>query len=159
MTLPTGRERTALEELIRWRIFARKTGAGLMAELGSHQLDAASIFCRHSVRTAAKLIRSQFMRSVVVTFSQTIAMQRTMYIASLNSLDRVYDGRFDVAMKTLKGENKIDPYTVDPNKKIVVTYSSINGNGFGGYGEVVMGTKGTMILEKELEIMLYAGSE
>lgn len=27
------------------------------------------------------------------------------------------------------------------NKKIVVTYSSINGNGFGDYGEIVMGTK------------------
>ena len=35
----------------------------------------------------------------------------------------------------------------DPNKKVVVTYSSINGNGFGGYGETVMGTKGTLILE------------
>jgi predicted dehydrogenase len=53
----------------------------------------------------------------------------------------------------------VDPYTVDPNKKITVTYSSINGNGFGGYGEVVMGTKGTMILEKEQEIMLYKSSD
>ena len=32
-----------LEELIRWRLWNR-TGGGLMAELGSHQLDAASIF-------------------------------------------------------------------------------------------------------------------
>ena len=32
-----------LEELIRWRLWER-TGGGLMAELGSHQLDAASIF-------------------------------------------------------------------------------------------------------------------
>ena len=38
-----GRERTAMEELIRWRLWER-TGGGLMAELGSHQLDAASIF-------------------------------------------------------------------------------------------------------------------
>ena len=44
------------------------------------------------------------------------------------------------------------------NKKIVVTYSSINGNGFGGYGEVVMGTKGTMVVEKEQDVMLYQGS-
>ncbi len=35
--------RPALEELIRWRLWDR-TGAGMMAELGSHQLDAASIF-------------------------------------------------------------------------------------------------------------------
>ena len=37
-----GRLRTAMEELIRWRLWNR-TGGGLMAELGSHQLDAASI--------------------------------------------------------------------------------------------------------------------
>ena len=37
-------------------------------------------------------------------------------------------------------------YKKDPNKKIVLTYSSINGNGFGDYGEVVMGTKGTLVL-------------
>ena len=33
----------SLEELVRWRLYNR-TGAGLMAELGSHQLDACSIF-------------------------------------------------------------------------------------------------------------------
>src|SRR5712692_160903 len=32
-----------MEELVRWRLFNR-TGGGLMAELGSHQLDACSIF-------------------------------------------------------------------------------------------------------------------
>ncbi len=46
----------------------------------------------------------------------------------------------------------------DPNKRIVVTYSSINGNGFGGYGEVVMGTDGTLILEREQEVMTFKGS-
>ena len=33
----------SLDELVRWRLYNR-TGAGLMAELGSHQLDACSIF-------------------------------------------------------------------------------------------------------------------
>ena len=33
----------SLDELINWRLYNR-TGAGLMAELGSHQLDACSIF-------------------------------------------------------------------------------------------------------------------
>ncbi|MEO6808886.1 MAG: Gfo/Idh/MocA family oxidoreductase, partial [Isosphaeraceae bacterium] len=33
----------SLDELIRWRLYNR-TGAGLMAELGGHQLDACSIF-------------------------------------------------------------------------------------------------------------------
>ena len=36
-------------------------------------------------------------------------------------------------------------------------YSSINGNGFGGYGEIVFGTKGTLILEREQEVMLFKG--
>ena len=40
---PKPRTRTALEELICWRLWQRTAG-GLMAELGSHQLDASSIF-------------------------------------------------------------------------------------------------------------------
>ena len=45
LTLPDGSVKTFSphEELIRWRLWNR-TGGGLMAELGSHQLDAASIF-------------------------------------------------------------------------------------------------------------------
>lgn len=49
----------------------------------------------------------------------------------------------------------------DPNndrKKISVQYASINGNGFGGYGETVFGTKGTLLLEKEKDAMLYKTS-
>ena len=34
-------------------------------------------------------------------------------------------------------------------------YASINGNGYGGYGEIVYGTKGTLILSKEQEVKLY----
>ena len=41
----------------------------------------------------------------------------------------------------------------------MVTYSSINGNGFGGWGEVVMGSKGTLILEKETDVLLYRNSD
>ncbi len=158
MMLATGRERTALEELIRWRIFNR-TGAGLMAELGSHQLDAASIFC--------SALRKDGSKAHPLTVHAIGG--RHIFPDDRDAEDHVYcqfefpgpeyDGKFDVGYPTLKGNNLIDPYTVDPSKKIVVTYSSINGNGFGGYGEVVMGTKGTMILEKELEIMLYAGSD
>ena len=36
---------------------------------------------------------------------------------------------------------------------------SINGNGFGGYGEVVFGTKGTLILEREQEAMIFKDSD
>jgi len=50
-------------------------------------------------------------------------------------------------------------YETDPNKKVVVTYSSINGNGFGGWGEVVLGSKGTLILDKETDVLLYRNSD
>jgi predicted dehydrogenase len=75
-----------------------------------------------------------------------------------------YDPGFDVGFRDERA-NYPDPmkglpgYAEDPNKRIVVTYSSINGNGFGGYGEIVMGTKGTLLLEREQEVMLYAGSD
>ncbi len=44
-------------------------------------------------------------------------------------------------------------------KKIGVQYSSINGNGFGGYGEIVFGTKGTLVLEREQEMTIIKGND
>ena len=54
-------DRPAIEELIRWRLWDR-TGAGLMAELGSHQLDAAEHLhltprTRRPIRTRRSRIR------------------------------------------------------------------------------------------------------
>ena len=48
-----------------------------------------------------------------------------------------------------------DPFA--SRKKIGVQYASINGNGFGGYGEIVYGTKGTLILEKEQDMSIIKG--
>jgi predicted dehydrogenase len=70
-----------------------------------------------------------------------------------------YDYRFPVGYRdeVLKypGESGVSGYAENPQKKIVVTYSSINGNGFGGYGEVVMGTRGTLVLQTESEVLLF----
>jgi predicted dehydrogenase len=43
----------------------------------------------------------------------------------------------------------------DKNDLVVVTYSSINTNSFEPYGECVMGTRGTMVVESEQNVMLY----
>jgi hypothetical protein len=43
----------------------------------------------------------------------------------------------------------------DKNDIVVVTYSSINTNSFEPYGECVMGTTGTMLVEMERDIMLF----
>jgi predicted dehydrogenase len=142
-TLPDGALRTPLEELIRWRLWER-TGGGLMAELGSHQLDAAGIFVSAMHGKGKK----------VKPLTVTAVGNRSIFPADREVDDHVYcmyeypaPGYFDA-----------DGGVADPNKKIVVTYSSINGNGFGGYGEVVMGTAGTLILENEQDVMLYKGS-
>ena len=49
-----------------------------------------------------------------------------------------------------------DPY--NDRKRITVAYASINGNGFGGYGETVFGTSGTLLLEREQEAQCSSSS-
>ena len=122
------------EELIRWRLWNR-TGGGLMAELGSHQLDAASIFISALREDGEK----------VQPLSVTGVGGRHIFPPDRDAADHVY----------CNFEFPAPEYASDPNKKIVVTYSSINGNGFGGYGEIVMGTKGTLVIEREKEVELY----
>ena len=154
ITLSNGRVRTAMEELVRWRIWER-TGGGLMAELGSHQLDAASIFC--------SALRKDGSKAHPLTVHA--AGGRHIFGLDRDAEDHVYCmfefpgpeydpnfhvGYYDPISNTPNREEGIPGYDKDPNKKIVVTYSSINGNDFGGYGEVVMGTKGTLVLESEL---------
>jgi predicted dehydrogenase len=143
--IPGGYNRSALEELIRWRLWER-TGGGLMAELGSHQLDAASIFLtaqRPDGRKAKPL-------SVVALGG------RSIFPADRECEDHVYCSFEFPGIEYFADEasHKVN----NPNDKVVVTYSSINGNGFGGWGEIVFGDKGTMILEREQDAMLFAGS-
>jgi len=139
-TLGDGSTRTPLEELIRWRLWQR-TGGGLMAELGSHQLDAAGIFVSAMHGKGKK----------VKPLAVTAVGNRSLFPADREIDDHVYCTYEYPAPGYFEDDGKV----ADPNKKIVVVYSSINGNGFGGYGEVVMGTSGTLILEQEQEVMLY----
>lgn len=160
--LAGGRKVSALEELIRWRLWSR-TGGGLMAELGSHQLDAASIFCSALRKDGTKArpisVHACGGRHVFPMDREAEDHVFCMYEFPGPEYDSKFVGYYSEAENYPPKGGIVDPYTVDPNKKITVTYSSINGNGFGGYGEVVMGTKGTMILEKEQEIMLYKSSD
>jgi predicted dehydrogenase len=132
-------DRPAIEELIRWRLWDR-TGAGLMAELGSHQMDASSIFIS-AMHGGVK----QHPLNVVA------AANRPLFPADRDIEDHVYC----VIEFPAPGYDPKD--AVNAKKKIGVQYSSINGNGFGGYGEIVFGTKGTLILEKEQDAMLFRG--
>jgi predicted dehydrogenase len=155
-----GRVRTALEELVRWRLWDR-TGGGLMAELGSHQLDASSIFVSALSKETGKKVYPLTVHAIGGrhTFPSDRDADDHVYCA-FEFPGQGYDYRFDVGYRDVVNQYPdeklgIPDYLGDSNKKIVVTYSSINGNGFGGYGECVMGTKGTLVLDKEAEVMLY----
>ncbi|MFH1920204.1 MAG: Gfo/Idh/MocA family oxidoreductase [Planctomycetota bacterium] len=132
-------DRPAGEELIRWRLWDR-TGGGLMAELGSHQLDAASIFI-----SAVHGGKKQHPLNVAAISNRPVFEQ-----------DRDVDDHVCCIFEfPAPGYDPKDPQAA--RKKIGVQYASINGNGFGGYGEIVFGTKGTLILEREQEAKLYRG--
>ena len=130
-------DRPAPEELIRWRLWNR-TGGGLMAELGSHQLDAASIFI-----SAMHGGEKQYPLNV------SAASGRPIFPADRDVDDHVYC-LFEFPAPDYDPEDELGK-----RKKISVAYASINGNGFGGYGETVFGTEGTLLLEKEEEALLY----
>ncbi|HEY7328856.1 MAG TPA: Gfo/Idh/MocA family oxidoreductase [Gemmataceae bacterium] len=123
-----------VEHLIRWRLY-QATGGGLMAELGSHQLDACSIFLGHAHPLAVSGVGV-----------------RSFFGPSRNDRD-IDDHVF--ATYEFPGTN----YAKDKNDVVVVTYSSISTNGFENYGECVMGDRGTLIVEKEESVMLYPENE
>ncbi len=151
---PNRYDRPASEELIRWRLW-RRTGGGLMVELGSHQLDAASIFLAASNRRAAAL-RGEDPDKLpdhgkVHPLRVHVSANRNLF-----GLDREVQDHI-TTLVDFPAPN-YDPKTKDGRRRtITVQYSTINGNGFGGYGEIVFGTKGTIILEREQDSQLLRG--
>jgi len=127
-----------LAELVRWRTSDR-TGGGLMAELGSHQLDASSIFL-----------------GKVKPISVSGTGVRSFYDApgkGNKNPRECEDGVFTTY--EFPGKN----YANDKNDVVVVTYSSLSTNGFEDYGECLMGSRGTMIVEREANIYLFKEKE
>lgn len=115
----------SIEQLVRWRLYD-KTGGGLMAELGSHQLDACSLF-----------LGGVHPRKV------TAIGGKHFYEDDRECEDHVYC-TYEF------------PHPQDSNRTgVVVTYSSINTNSMEGYGEQVMGTKGSLLIMNERDVMLF----
>jgi len=138
-------QRPAIEELIRWRLWDR-TGAGLMAELGSHQLDAAGIFVHAMHKAGDPEAKKPHPLNV------SAVADRPLFGPDRDVEDHVYC----VIEFPAPGYDPKDPFA--RQKKIGVQYSSINGNGFGGYGELVFGTKATLVLEREQEMSIIKGT-
>lgn len=140
--------RPAGEELIRWRLFDR-TSAGLMAELGSHQLDAASIF-----------IASMFGGVKQHPLNVTAVATRSIFPTHLAgvALDRDADDHVHCMYEYRDPDYDADD-VLGKERRITVAYSSINGNGFGGHGETVLGELGSLQLDIEKEAMLFFRNE
>ena len=133
-----------------------------MAELGSHQLDAASIFISALAQKPGEHVHPLSVHAVGGRHTAPKDRDAADHVyCTFDFPGQGYDYSFDVGY-----EDEINSYPPKmgipaynegehSNKRVVVTYSSINGNGYGGYGEVVMGTKATMVLDREKEVMLY----
>ena len=137
-------QRPAGEELLRWRLWAR-TGGGLMVELGSHQLDAASIFLAANNDYYNGTNDGKKIHPLKVHVSAN---------RNLFEMDREVNDHITTLVEFPAPDYNPDTQ-VGRKRKICVQYSTINGNGFGGYGEIVYGTNGTLILEKEKDLQLF----
>lgn len=123
----------SLEELVRWRLYNR-TGGGLMAELGSHQLDACSIFLGKVRPLAVSGVGGKY-------FYED---------------DREVDDHVYVTFE-FPGYDHPDGKNAGNNENdiVVMTYSSINTNSMEQYGEHLLGTRGSLLVLGEQEVMLF----
>ena len=128
----------SLNELIRWRLYQR-TGGGLMAELGSHQLDACSIFLGKQRPLSVTAVGGTHFYGL----GQNPPDDREVE-------DHVY------CIYEFPGKDYDRNNRTRKNDIVTVTYSSISTNDFESYGECIMGTKGTLVVEKEETAMLWA---
>jgi predicted dehydrogenase len=129
----------SMEELVRWRLYNR-TGGGLMAELGSHQLDACSIFLGKVHPLAVSGVGGKIFYHDDREVDDHVFV--TFEFPGPNYFEKDKDGQ---------PTHRVH----DKNDLVVVTYSSINTNSFEPYGECVMGDRATMVVESERDVMLY----
>lgn len=134
-----------LEELVRWRLYNR-TGGGLMAELGSHQLDACSIFLGKVRPLAVSGTGGKYF------YKDDREVEDHVFVTFEFPGRNYYDGDANESTREKQKRGAIK----DKNDRVIVTYSSISTNMFEPYGECVMGSQGTMIVEKEENVMLYS---
>jgi predicted dehydrogenase len=126
-----------IQELCHWRLY-RHTGGGLMAELGSHQLDACSIFLGkvHPLAVSGTGLKCYY--------KDNREIEDHVY-CHFEFPGKQYED------KPLRSGRGVPQY----NDVVAVSYSSISTNGFENYGECIMGTKGTLVVQTESEALLY----
>jgi predicted dehydrogenase len=129
-----------MDQLVNWRL-SNATGGGLMAELGSHQMDACSIF----------------LGKVHPLAVQGYGGKNFYGVSDVGSKDKQNDDRdiddhiyltFEFPGPNYHPEN-------NPEDICVVTYSSMNSNSSEPYGETVFGSRATLMVRTEKDALLY----
>lgn len=128
----------SIDQLCSWRLF-NATGGGLMAELGSHQMDACSIF----------------LGKVHPLAVQGYGGKNFYGVKGVGSIDKQGDPRDIDDHIYVTFEFPGAHYDEDQNDICIVTYSSINTNKFEPYGELLYGSRGTLFMNSEKEAMLW----
>ena len=128
----------SMERLINWRLY-NETGGELMAELGSHQMDACSIFLGKKHPLAV----------------QGYGGKNFYGVKGVGSKDKQEDDREIDDHIYVTFEFPGPHYEQDPKDICIVTYSSISTNRLEPYGETVFGSRGTLIVHTEKEALLF----
>jgi predicted dehydrogenase len=124
---------SAVEELLRWRFYDRFS-EGVFAEVASQQLDAANMFV-----AAAHGGKPQYPLNIVAAANRPLK----------GAAGDVADHASCILEYPAPGYKKGD--SIASRKRIGVQCAVVNGNGYGGYGEIAYGTKMALILEREKE--------
>ena len=127
----------SVEELCWWRLYRRK-GGSLLAELGSQQLDACSMFLGHGQPLAVSGVGGQYF------FDDGRDVEDHVFATF------EYPGDNHPLGKNAGGQAQ---------DIVVVTYSSISTNGMEEYGEQILGSRGSLLVEDERDVILFKESE
>ena len=128
------------DHLANWRLYNNgTTSGGLMSELGSHQMDAASIF----------------LGKVHPLAVQGYGGRNFYGVKGVGSPDKQEDQREIDDHVYLIYEFPGPHYDEDKNDIVIVTYSSLNTNRLEPYGETVFGSRGTLMVHLEQDVMLF----
>ncbi len=137
-------------KLIDWRLY-NETGGGLMAELGSHQMDAASIFLGKVHPLAVQGYGGRNFYGV--NWEEDVDGEKKTKGVGPESAwqdNRDIDDQIFVTFE-FPGRH----YDKNDHDVSIVTYSSMNTNRWEPYGEAVFGSRGTIVMKTEKEALLY----
>jgi len=129
------------DELARWQLHEKYSG-GLLAELGSQLFDSAVMFVATSPNHDPQ---RPYPLSVAGSASQVLRDAE-------GDIDDHVHCVFEYAI-----QGYVDDMDVPPKarKKIAVQFDMMIGSEFDGYGETVLGRKGSLVLEDEQKAMLF----